>query len=159
MGHSVRVFRAQLTPRIMLANLGILPLFAALASALVGWQVKGLLGALAGFAIAAALGAEWLVTMYRTTARMNCRVTTEDEGLTLRYIGVNKRIAWNDIVAVRLARSIFWRNLLHIKSRDTRIIVNLNIQPERRELIAVLAQHIDGSKLENFAWQDLKRGT
>src|SRR5688572_27109306 len=103
----------------MLTNFGVIPLFWAIVASVVGWQLKDMVGAIVGFFLGVGVGVQALISMYEDLQKSSMQIKTDIAGITLSYVNVEKRIAWSDISGVRLTRSIFWRNLLHVKSADT----------------------------------------
>lgn len=141
----------------MATNFWLLLVFCAVPGAFAGWWVRDVAGALIGGVFGICVGIGTLSEIYNDVKSSNLEISTDENGIALKYPGVEKRLLWTDISSVRLTRSIFWRNLLHINGPQVRIILNFNIQPQRQDLISILAEKIESRKLENFGWEGFKQ--
>lgn len=86
------------------------------------------------------------------------RIRTDADGLALEYMEVRKFLRWSDILQVRRTRSLLWKDLIELRAESTRIILNLHLQPERREILRLLKRHVPADRLAGFRWEDLAAG-
>ena len=123
---------------------------------LIGLFLSGFNGALQGVLFAIIVGAGVVLFLSRQISKSGIIVETDGGGISLSYAGVKKSLARDDIKSVTLTRSIFWKNLIRLDGNDTRIILNLNLQPRWQELISDLSANVPVERLKDFKWEQVR---